>query len=170
MKTLLSVLILIGSPLLLAKGLGTPATPEEIAQWDLTVMTDGTGLPSGQGTAKEGEAVYNKHCQACHGPAGAGGTADELAGIAIELDMEYPEKTVGNYWPYATTVFDLIRRSMPMPAPGSLNNNENYAVTAYLLYLNGIVEQDAIINSDTLPEVTMPNRDGFIDVYVEEKN
>lgn len=170
MKILLLVLILTGSTVLQANELGRPASAEEIAQWDYTIMHDGEGLPQGEGNAIQGEQVYQQYCLACHGQAGSGATADELAGIPIEIDMNYPEKTVGNYWPYATTIFDLIRRSMPMTAPGSLSDDQTYAVTAYLLYLNGIIKQEEEMNSETLPQVEMPNRDGFINVYTEEKN
>lgn len=161
--------MLTGSTVLQANELGRPASAEEIAQWDLTVMPNGEGLPKGSGTALEGEKVYQQYCLACHGQAGSGATADELAGIPIEIDMTYPEKTVGNYWPYATTIFDLIRRSMPMTSPGSLTDNQTYAVTAYLLYLNGIIEQEELMTSESLPKVEMPNRNGFIDVYSTEK-
>ncbi len=150
--------------------LGQPASPEEIAHWDIGIMPDGEGLPEGKGTAQAGKAIYEKHCVACHGPEGAGGTADPLAGAKMALTSDYPEQTIGSYWPYATTIFDMTRRSMPMTAPGALSNNEVYAVTAYLLYLNNIIGEKDEMNAGTLPQVQMPNRDGFINVYeLEEK-
>ena len=133
-------------------------------------MPDGEGLPKGGGTAKQGRAVYEKHCASCHGPEGGGGTADPLAGATMALTSDYPEKTIGSYWPYATTLFDMTRRSMPTSAPGTLSNDEVYAVTAYMLYLNRIIGEKDQINARTLPKVKMPNRDGFINAYeLEEK-
>ena len=150
--------------------LGQPATPEEIAHWDIGVMPDGEGLPEGKGTALAGKPIYEKHCVACHGPEGVGGSADALAGAKMALNSDYPEQTIGSYWPYATTIFDMTRRSMPIIAPGTLTNDEVYAVTAYLLYLNNIISENDEMNAKTLPKVQMPNRDGFIDVYEEEKS
>ncbi len=133
-------------------------------------MPDGEGLPEGKGTAQAGKPIYEKHCVACHGLEGVGGTADQLAGAKMSLTSEYPEQTIGSYWPYATTIFDMTRRSMPMNAPGTLTNDEVYAVTAYLLYLNNIISEKDEMNADALPKVQMPNRAGFINVYkLEEK-
>ena len=149
--------------------LGQPATPEEIAHWDIGVMPDGEGLPEGIGTAQQGKIIYDKHCVACHGPEGVGGSADALAGAKMALNSDYPEQTIGSYWPYATTLFDMTRRSMPIIAPETLTNDEVYAVTAYLLYLNNIISENDEMNAGTLPKVQMPNRDGFINVYEQEK-
>jgi len=149
--------------------LGRAATAEEIEQWDIGVMPDGEGLPQGQGTVIEGKIVYEQQCLVCHGQGGLGDSADQLAGAEMGLTSEYPEQTIGTYWPYATTLFDMIRRSMPMTNPGALSNDQAYAVTAYLLYLNNIIEQMDVINAKTLPQVKMPNRDGFINVYELEK-
>ena len=149
--------------------LGQPVSKQEIAPWDIGIMPDGEGLPKGSGTAKQGRAVYEKHCASCHGPEGSGGTADQLAGAKMGLTSDYPEKTIGTYWPYATTLFDMTRRSMPTNAPGTLTNDEVYAVTAYLLYLNRIIGEKDQMNARTLPKVKMPNRDGFINVYELEK-
>ncbi len=164
--------MLAGTSLSLAESpmLGEPASPEDIAKWDIGVMPDGEGLPEGSGNAIQGKKVYESKCRACHGPGGLGASADKLAGATMKLTDEWPEKTIGTYWPYATTLFDMIRRSMPMTAPGSLSNNEVYAVSAYLLNINGIVNEDAEMNAATLSKVIMPNRDGFINVYQEEKN
>lgn len=104
----------------------------------------------------------------CHGLDGTGDSADELAGAAHSLTDNPPDKTMGTYWPYATTIFDFIRRSMPLNALGVLNNNELYAITAYLLHLNGIIDEEKGINANTLPKVKMPNRDGFINIYQKE--
>ena len=149
--------------------LGHPASRKEIAQWEIGIMPDGEGLPRGKGTAKEGRAVYEKHCASCHGPEGSGGTADQLAGARMGLTSDYPEKTIGTYWPYATTLFDMTRRSMPMQTPGTLSNDEVYAVTAYMLYLNRIIGEKEEMNAKTMPRVKMPNREGFLNVYEQEE-
>jgi cytochrome c len=142
--------------------LGKPATAADIAAWNLSVYPDGTGLPEGKGTAAQGKELFAQRCAACHGAEGIGGTADELAGGASPLDSEYPDKNIGTYWPYATTLFDFIRRAMPMDAPESLSNDEVYALTAYLLHRNNIIGETDEMNAQTLPQVQMPNRDGFI--------
>lgn len=175
-KILISVLIAAGINSASAEentaaspGLGHPVSPEEIAAWNISVFPDGEGLPEGEGSVVQGEKIYQQKCLACHGENGLGATADQLAGAQMSLTSEYPEKTIGSYWPYATTLFDVVRRAMPMTAPGSLTNNETYAVTAYLLYLNNIITKDAVMNSSTLPKVKMPNEAGFINVYEEDK-
>lgn len=142
--------------------LGKPATEADIAAWNLNVYPDGIGLPAGKGTAVEGKTLFAQRCAACHGQEGIGGTADELAGGTAPLDSEYPDKNIGTYWPYATTLFDFTRRAMPMDAPGSLSADEIYALTAYLLHRNGIIGETDEMNAQTLPQVQMPNRDGFI--------
>jgi mono/diheme cytochrome c family protein len=144
--------------------LGKPATPEEIAAWNLTVYPDGRGLPPGHGNATEGKLVYERFCGSCHGTDGAGGSSGELAGAKHGLTDANPDKTLGTYWPTATTLFDFVRRSMPPDAPGSLSDDQIYAVCAFLLHVNGIIGQSAEMNAATLPEVKMPNRDGFIRV------
>ncbi len=174
-KTILTlVLIAIGISPLSAESaqdgprLGHTVSPEEIAKWDISVFPDGDGLPEGEGNVVEGEKIYEQKCIACHGKNGLGASADQLAGAQNKLTDEYPEQTIGSYWPYATTVFDVVRRSMPMTAPGSLTINEVYAVTAYLLYLNNLITKDDVINTSTLPKVKMPNEDGFKNVYEGE--
>ena len=144
--------------------LGRAATVQEVAAWDISIPPSGEGLPAGSGTAKQGEPVYVAQCQACHGAKGAGKPADKLVGGVGSLATAQPVRTVGSYWPYATTLFDYVRRSMPVTKPMSLSDNEVYAVTAYLLHLNGIIGQDAVLDARTLPKVKMPNRDGFIDM------
>ena len=145
--------------------LGRPATAAEIAGWDISVGPDGVGLPAGSGTALKGAAVYEQKCQACHGAKGAGQPNDRLAGGHGTLASKTPVRTIGSYWPYATTVFDYVRRAMPYTQPQSLSDDEVYAVTAYLLQLNGIIGEADEMNAQTLPKVTMPNRGNFVIVY-----
>lgn len=144
-------------------GLGRPAPAAYIAAWDTDVMADGAGLPPGAGTAEAGTRIYAQQCLSCHGEDGLGDSGDQLAGAQHKLTDEWPEKTIGTFWPYAPTLFDFIRRSMPMRTPGSLGDDDTYAVTAYLLYLNGIIGFKDEMNAASLPKVRMPNRDGFID-------
>jgi len=149
--------------------LGRPATEAEIAAWDIAVGPDGAELPPGSGTPEQGRVVYETSCLACHGEEGVGGLQDRLVGGLGSLDTDKPVKTIGSFWPYATTVFDYIRRAMPLMAPMSLTDDEVYAVTAYLLHLNGIIAADAVMNAETLPEVEMPNRDGFVVYYPDPR-
>jgi mono/diheme cytochrome c family protein len=144
-------------------GLGRAATPQEIAALDISIPPSGAGLPAGSGTVRQGEAVYTAKCLACHGAKGAGKPADALVGGIGSLASPNPVRTVGSYWPYTTTLFDYVRRAMPTNAPMSLTNDEVYAVSAYILNLNGIIAEDAVMNAQTLPQVKMPNRDGFVD-------
>ena len=141
--------------------LGTPIPPEDLQSMSITVLPDGAGAPAGSGTAEQGAQVYRQHCQACHGPEGKGGINDRLVGGSGSLVSTAPVKTVGSYWPYATTVLDYINRSMPYNSPGVLTNDELYAVTAYLLYLNRIIGQDHRLSASNIAQVRMPNRDGF---------
>jgi cytochrome c len=141
--------------------LGVELSKQEVAAVSFTVMTDGEGLPAGSGTAAKGEAVYLDNCLACHGEEGADGVNDRLVGGLGTIRSERPVKTVGSYWPYATTLFDYVRRAMPFQTPGSLSADETYAVTAYVLYLNGIVEVDEVIDAESLPRIEMPNRENF---------
>ena len=142
--------------------LGRPATQAEIAGWDISIAPDGRGLPPGSGTPSQGALVYTQKCQACHGEKGVGGPNDRLAGGQGTLASKTPVRTVGSYWPYSTTVFDYVRRAMPFNQPHSLSDSEVYAVTAYLLSLNGIIGEADVMNAETLPRVKMPNRDNFI--------
>ena len=143
--------------------LGRVATPEEIASWDISIGPDGAGLPPGSGTPKQGEAVYAQKCLACHGERGAGKPNDPLVGGQGTLPGDKPAvKTVGSFWPYATTVFDYVRRAMPYNESKSLTNDEVYAVVAYVLNLNGIIADNDTMDALTLPKVKMPNRDGFV--------
>lgn len=143
-------------------GFGETATSEMIAGWDIDVRPDGQGLPPGSGTAEIGEPLYEKKCAECHGVFGEGaGRWPKLAGNEPLVGGGRPEKTVGNYWPYASTLWDYIHRAMPFLQPQSLTDSEVYAITAYVLYLNEIIEYDWELNQDNLATIVMPNRDGF---------
>jgi cytochrome c len=142
--------------------LGRPLTPEEIQKLDITVMPDGRGLPPGSGSVATGEGVYLQKCQACHGVKGQGGPQDRLTGGIGTLASGKAIKTPVAYWPSATTIFDYVRRAMPLQSPESLTNDEVYALTAYLLSIDGVVPQDAVLDAKSLPHVKMPNRDGFV--------
>ena len=142
-------------------GFGSEASEARIALWDIDVRPDGAGLPAGSGTVSEGQAVYMMHCVACHGPTGTEGPNDRL--VDAEMWDAYPTtRTIGNYWPYATTLFDFIRKAMPQLTPGILTDDEVYAVIAYLLYLNEVVPEDAVMDAESLPAVVMPARDRFV--------
>ncbi len=141
---------------------GKPVTAQDIAAWDISIGPDGAGLPPGKGTVAQGETVFAAKCQACHGEKGAGGPNDRLVGGAGTIAPDKtPVKTVGSYWPYATTLFDYVRRAMPWDRPKSLTDAEVYAVAAYVLYLNGVIGQDDVLDAQSLPKVKMPNREGF---------
>jgi len=150
-------------------GLGVPATAAQVESADVSIGPDGAGLPPGSGTPAQGEAIYTTQCLACHGPQGSGTVNDRLAGGQGTLTSRAPVRTIGSYWPYATTVFDYVRRAMPYPAPHSLTDPEAYALTAYLLSLNGVIAKDAVMNAKTLPQVQMPNRGNFILSYPERR-
>jgi cytochrome c len=145
------------------------ATPEQVAGWDISIGPDGAGLPPGSGTAAAGKTVYEAKCLACHGVDGAGQPNDRLVGGQGTLREAAPIRTIGSYWPYATTVFDYIRRAMPYVTPHTLTPDETYALTAYLLALNGVIEQNAVMDATTLPKVVMPNRANFDSDYREPR-
>src|SRR4051812_48728905 len=151
------------SGVLLAQGpkLGKPVSEADVAGWDVNVLPDGTGLPAGGGTPAEGARIYTVKCAGCHGQEGKGGTNSKLVG-GDRIKTIDAEKTIANFWPYSTTVFDYIRRTMPWRQPRSLTNDEVYALTAYILSLNKIIGANDTMNVQTLPKVRMPNRDGFI--------
>ena len=143
--------------------LGRVATPEEIAAWDISIDPGGAGLPPGGGTARQGVAIFAAKCAACHGEKGAGKPNDQLVGGGGTLTGDKPPvKTVGSYWPYATTLFDYIRRAMPLNESKTLANEEVYALAAYLLQLNGIIGENETMDAGTLAKVRMPNREGFV--------
>ena len=134
------------------------ATPEEIQAWDIDVAPDGDGLPAGRGTVKEGADVYALHCAGCHGATGVEGPGPKLIGGQGTLASARPLKTVGSYWPYATTLFDYVYRAMPFVAPQSLTPDQVYAVTAWILFQNGLLDKDAVLDRETLPDVRMLHR------------
>jgi cytochrome c len=144
-----------------APRLGEVVSAQDLAALNITVLPSGEGLPSGSGSAVAGRKVYLTHCQVCHGADGTGGPNDALTGGIGSLATAQPVKSVGSFWPYATTLFDYVRRAMPYTSPGLLSNDESYAVTAYVLFMNGIVAEDAVLDTATLAKVVMPNAKGF---------
>ena len=151
-----------GSPQSPTFGVGRAPTAAELQAIDIDVTPDGKGLPPGRGAATAGKDVYTRRCETCHGPTGKEGPQDVLAGGRGSLTTPSPQKTVGSYWPYATTLWDYIRRAMPFDHPGTLTADEIYAATAYVLFLNGLVSEQQELSAETLPKVTMPNRNGFV--------
>ncbi|ABE30802.1 Putative sulfite oxidase cytochrome c subunit, SoxD [Paraburkholderia xenovorans LB400] len=145
-----------------AHDIGTPLTGEDLAAWNIDVAPDGRGLPAGSGDVATGAHIFTAKCAACHGAQGEGGLGDALVGGQGSLASAKPKRTVGSYWPYATTLFDYIRRAMPYNAPESLTADEVYAVSAFLLNQNGIVPADTRLDAASLPRVVMPNRGGFV--------
>src|SRR6476659_9969685 len=162
----LSAAMLVGAATLAAQsskyGVGQPATAEQIRNLGASVAPDGSGLPEGSGTVAAGREVYAARCASCHGVKGEGGVGAPLVGGQGTLRTAKPFKTVGSYWPYATTVWDYINRAMPFNQPGTLRPDEVYAVAAYVLFLNDIVAEKQVIDAKSLPPIKMPNRDGFI--------
>ncbi len=148
-------------------GFGRAATPAEITAWDIDVRPDGAGLPPGSGTARQGAGVYQRHCAMCHGPTGTEGPFDRLVGRDPRQGFPFGRdprlvRTIGNYWPYATTLYDYINRAMPLNAPGSLTPDEVYNLVAFLLWRNEIIADTAVMNAHTLPHVVMPAHDRFV--------
>lgn len=143
-------------------GIGRPATAAEIAGWNIDIGHDGGNLPKGSGSVSQGREVYAQQCASCHGDKGEGGLGDRLAGGQGTIATPKPIRTVGSYWPYAPTLFDYIRRAMPQNAPQSLSDDDVYAVSAYILNLNGLVGADATVDAKSLAAIKMPNRDRFV--------
>jgi len=143
-------------------GIGRPASPAEIAGWNIDIDRHGNNLPPGSGTVSHGHEVFDQQCAACHGARGEGGVGDRLVGGQGTLATEKPVRTVGSYWPYAPTLFDYIRRAMPQNAPQSLSNEDVYAVSAYILHLNGLLPAEATLDAGTLSAIKMPNRAMFV--------
>ena len=143
-------------------GVGRVPSADELKKIDIDILPDGRGLPAGSGTAAIGKPVYAQRCATCHGPTGKEGPQDILVGGNGTLATVKPLKTVGSYWPYATTLWDYIRRAMPFDHPGTLTSDQIYAVSAYVLFLNGIVTEQQVLDQTTLPKVMMPNRNGFV--------
>jgi len=144
-------------------GLGKPVSEADIALWDISIGPDGKGLPAGSGTSTQGAAIYAQKCEVCHGKGGFGGPNAALTSASGRTD-----RTMANYVPHATTIFDFTRRAMPWPQPKTLTNDETYALTAYILSLNKIIGENDAMNKQTLPKVRMPNRDGFVSKYPEK--
>jgi S-disulfanyl-L-cysteine oxidoreductase SoxD len=145
--------------------LGTPVDPRDLAGWDISVLPDGAGLPAGSGTPAQGERIYAEKCVACHGEDGKGAAGlplSPLFGGGKITDISAGMKTIANFWPYATTLFDFIRRGMPWTQPRSLTDDEVYALTAFILAKNKLIGDTDMMNAETLPKVRMPNRNGFI--------
>jgi S-disulfanyl-L-cysteine oxidoreductase SoxD len=155
--TVLSSAVFAQSP-----NLGRPVSEAEIAAWDISILPDGTGLPPGSGTPEQGAKIFAAKCALCHGPEGKGGTAAAVIGGAPLTNGIDTPKTIANFWPYATTLFDFTRRAMPWQQPRTLTNDEVYALTAYILSLNKIIGPNDTMNGQSLPKVRMPNRDGFV--------
>jgi cytochrome c len=143
-------------------GIGQTPTEELIKAWNIDIAPDGTNLPNGAGSVAQGQKIFAAICAACHGEHGTEGPMDRLVGGRGTLDTKKPIKTVGSYWPYATTLYDYIHRAMPLNNPQSLSPDQVYAVTAYILSLNKIVPDDAVLDRNSLPAIKMPNRDGFV--------
>lgn len=152
--------------------LGTKASPATVAAADLSITPDGDNLPAGSGTTTQGKAVFAAQCASCHGADAKGGEglADPLVGGIGTLTTDAPVKTVGSFWPYTSTLFDYIRRAMPLNAPLSLSNDEVYALSAFILSENGIIKPTAVMNAKTLPKVKMPNQDGFVSSWKEHQH
>lgn len=142
-------------------GLGKPVTPDDLKAWDITIFPDGTGLPAGSGTALQGAPIFAAKCAACHGEGGTGGVGGTLTPGPARATLD-GGKSIANFWPYSTTIFDFVRRAMPYNAPHSLSDNEVYALTAYLLNLNKIIGPNDVMNKDSLPKVKLPNAGKFI--------
>jgi S-disulfanyl-L-cysteine oxidoreductase SoxD len=167
-EKVLFVIFLIGSTSLQGADVTSfsePATAKDIARVYWATFPDGGNLPDGSGSVAEGKPLYETHCASCHGMKGEGALEAKLVGGIGTLAGDAPVKTLGSYWPYASTVFNYIRRAMPFAAPMSLSNDDYYAITAYLLSMNGIIESSVVINRKTLAEVEMPNRDGFVNAH-----
>jgi S-disulfanyl-L-cysteine oxidoreductase SoxD len=143
-------------------GVGRPATPDQIRDLGTAIAPDGSGLPEGSGTVAAGREVFMTRCSKCHGEKAEGAAGPTLVGGQGTLATAKPLKTVGSYWPYATTVWDYVNRAMPFDQPGLLKPTEVYAVVAYILNLNGIIGNDQVMDAKSLPKVKMPNRDGFV--------
>src|SRR2546426_2363513 len=145
-----------------APNLGTPISAAEIAGWDISILPDGSGLPPGSGSPSQGSVIFASKCAGCHGEYAKGGQNAALVGGPPLTSGINATKTIANFWPYATTLFDFTRRAMPWPRPRTLTDDEVYALTAYILALNKLIGENDVMNANTLPKVRMPNRDGFI--------
>ena len=170
LRTALLLALALGSGIAIAQGprLGKPVSESDLKIWDISVHPDGSNLPPGSGTPAQGAKIYAEKCAVCHGENGAGGRNARLVGGAPLTSGIDTAKTIANFWPYATTIFDFTRRAMPWQAPRTLTNDEVYALTAYMLALNKLIGDNDTMNAETLPKVQMPNRDGFIIRFPEK--
>jgi cytochrome c len=163
---IVALLVAAGASLAVAQlptyNVGRTPTAEEVKAWDLTIPPDGQGLPPGSGTAVLGRPIYEERCASCHGEKGEDPKYNRLVGGQGTLATDKPVRTIGSFWQYATTLWSYIRRAQPVDDPGSLTPDQVYAVTAYLLHLNGIIGAQEVMDVKTLPLVKMPNRDGFV--------
>jgi cytochrome c len=150
-----------GAALAETPSLGKPISQADLAEWDINILPDGTNLPLGSGTATDGAKIFAEKCALCHGDNGQGGHAARVVGGPPKASLD-GGKTIANYWPYATTLFDFIRRAMPFTQPRSLTDQEVYSLVAYLLAANKLIGENDEINATTLPKVRMPNRDNFV--------
>jgi cytochrome c len=164
---LIALVCLIAAPAFAADAphFGVPADPARLKAWDISIAPDGTGLPPGNGSVAEGAQIFAAKCQICHGAEGQGKPADRLTGGIGTLTTPQPVRTVASYWPYATTLFDYIRRAMPVTSPRTLTDTEAYSLVAYILSVDGIVKKNAVLDAKSLPKIRMPNRDGFLDMW-----
>ena len=151
-----------GASLAETPDLGKPIDEAAIAAWDISILPDGTGLPKGSGTPAQGAAIFAEKCASCHGDNAKGGPAAALVSDAQISGISAAQKTIKNFWPYSTTIFDFIRRAMPFQMPRSLTDDEVYALTAYILAENKLIGANEPMDAQTLPKVKMPNRDNFI--------
>lgn len=164
-STAFASLVLCGDANAAGPELGKEISEGELSAWDISIAPGGGGLPPGSGSVSAGAEVYAAKCAQCHGETGTEGPTDPLAGGVGSLTSDAPMKTVGSFWPYATTLFDYTRRAMPYDAPQSLTADETYAVTAYVLHLSRIVENNTILDDASLPTIEMPNKDGFVSYW-----
>ena len=147
---------------------GRTPTEEEIRAWNIDIDVEGKGLPPGSGTAQDGAKLFAQKCAVCHGPTAEGGLAKRLLGGKGSLTSNKPIKTIGSFWPYATTLWDFINRAMPASQPGSLRPDEVYALTAFLLFRNEVIQEGDVMDAKTLPKIQMPNRNGFVPARLED--
>ena len=146
------------------ENVGRSPTDEEVRAWDISIGPEGKELPPGSGTAQEGANIYARRCAVCHGPTGteAQWNSGRLVGGQGTLRDNVPIRTIGSFWPFATTIFDFVRRAMPQNEEGKLSADELYSLTAFLLFMNGIIKEDEGMDAKSLPKVQMPNRNGFV--------
>ena len=146
------------------ENVGRSPTDEEVRAWDISIGPEGKELPPGSGTAQEGANIYARRCAVCHGPTGteAQWNSGRLVGGQGTLRDNLPTRTIGSFWPFATTIFDFVRRAMPQNEEGKLSADELYSLTAFLLFKNGIIKENEVLDAKSLPKVQMPNRNGFV--------